>query len=147
MAVTLVPSPWEVELARVAAHLEAKTKQARWTDRTDVLIEREFVVGAYAMRTLVASHSESEQARFHRIPVRRFDSGVDDLELSRRGTLTVADLCHHILNNTVFSFYCGETDDLFDGIYLSSDPGEDDVFLVLASDFIALCNDIVTENV
>ena len=148
-------TPWADELVRVTARLEAKTKQTRWTGRTDVLIERDFVVGAYVMRKLL----RSEKVRHRQIPIRRFDpsprrppapaggAGTYEIEHSRREVLSVSDLCAQILNNTVFSFCCGETADLFDGIYLSSDPGEKNVVLVLASDFIALCNDIGTENV
>jgi len=139
------PTPWAVELLRVAERLEARTKQARWTDRTDLLLERDFVVGAYAMRKLLRSYPTSVELTSRRIPVRRFDSGCD-LELSRRDSLTVAELCHQIVHNTLFAFYCGETADLFDGIYVSSDDEEQNVILVIASDFIALCNDLGTEN-
>src|ERR1044072_5665255 len=45
--VTPDPTPWTVELLRIAERLEAKTTQTRWTDRTEVLLERDFVVGAY----------------------------------------------------------------------------------------------------
>jgi hypothetical protein len=149
------PTPWADELVRVAARLEAKTKQTRWTDRTDVLIERDFVVGAYAMRKLL----RSGEAGHRQIPIRRFDPSVKrppapddaaetyDIEHSRRETLSVADLCQQILHSSVFTFCCGETADLFDGIYISSDAEEKNVFLVLASDFIALCNDIGVEIV
>ena len=61
----------------------------------------------------------------------------------RRTTLSVVELCHEILHSVVFAFCCGETDDLFDGIYVSSDRHKNEyVYLVLASDFIALCCDI-----
>jgi hypothetical protein len=133
--------------------LEAKTKQTRWTDRTDVLIERDFVVSAYVMGKLLGSG----EARPRQIPIRRFDPSARrgpapgdaaetyDIEHSRREMLPVAELCQQILHNSVFTFCCGETTDLFDGIYISSDPEAKDVFLVLASDFIALCNDIGVE--
>ncbi len=137
-------TPWADELVRVAARLEAKTKQTRWTDRTDVLIERDFVVSAYVMRKLL----RSGKARHRQIPIRRFDAAQTyDIEHSRRELLSVADLCQQILQNVVFTFCCGETADLFDGTYISADPDEENVFLVLASDFIALCNDIGAEIV
>ena len=139
------PTPWQVELLKVAERLEAKTKQTRWTDRTDVLLERYFIVGAYAMQKLLRSCPARDELASRRIPVRRFDSGYD-LDLSRRDTVTVADMCHQIVHNTSFTFYCGETSDLYDGIYVSSDRDEQNVVLVIASDFIALCNDLGTEN-
>ncbi len=136
---------WKDELVRVAARLEAKTNQTRWTDRTDVLIERDFVVSAYVMRKLL----RSGEAGHRQIPIRRFDPGAEtyDIEQSRREILSVAELCQQILHSSVFTFCCGETADLFDGIYLSSDSDEENVFLVLASDFIAACNDIGMEIV
>ena len=151
------PTPWGVELAKVAERLQAKTKQTRWTDRTDVLVERDFIVGAYVVRKLLCYHPASQELRNRRIPIRRFDPAARlpiapgdigasyDLALSRRDTLTPAELCHQIVNNTVFAFYCGETADLFDGVYVASDCEEENVILVIASDFIALCDDIVTE--
>ncbi len=149
------PTPWADELLRVAERLQAKTKQTRWTARTDVLIERDYAVSAYAVRRLIESHLMPKAMVQYRIPVRRFDSGAQlpiapgdagvsyDLEQSRREILPLADLCHQILNNSVFSFYCGETGDLFDGVYLASGRDADHVArLVLASDYIALCADV-----
>ena len=149
--------PWKDELVKVADRLEAKTKQKRWTDRTDYLIERDFAVGAYAMRKLIDAREVPDELSQRQVPVRRFeltgtapdpDSPVDvaqsyDLENGRRSTLSVVELCREILHSVVFAFCCGETDDLFDGIYVSSDRHKNDcVYLVLASDFIALCCDI-----
>ena len=151
------PIPFEDELVKVADRLEAKTKQKRCTDRTDYLIERDFVVSAYAMRKLIESHEVPDKLSQSQVPVRRFDLRgrppdpaypVDvaesyDLENGRRSTLSVVELSREILHSVVFAFCCGETDDLFDGIYVSSDRHKNDyVYLVLASDFIALCRDI-----
>jgi hypothetical protein len=146
---------WKEELVRVAARLEAKTKQTRWTHKTGVVIEQDFVVSAYAMRKLIRSRAVSDEIRKRQFPVRRFDSNGTlpdprfpddiadsyDFENGRRTTLSVADLCHAIVNSTVFAFCCGETTDLFDGIYLTADRGRKHVHLVLASDYIALCDD------
>jgi hypothetical protein len=154
--------PWKDELVKVANRLEAKTKQKRWTDRTGYLIERDFIVSAYAMRKLIESHKVSDELGQRQIPVRRFDltgtpphplSPTDiadsyDFENGRRRTLSVVDLCHEIIRSVVFTFYCGETTDNFDGVYVSSDCHKTEfVYLVLASDFIALCSDIGVEDV
>jgi hypothetical protein len=138
-------TPWRLELVRIAERLEAKTKQTRWTARTDVLVERDFVAGAYALQKILRSCAASDESASHRFPVRRIDSGYD-VELSRRGTVGVADLCRQILHNMAFVFYCGETADLYDGVYVASDPEDQNVILVIASDFIALCNEFGTEN-
>jgi len=147
--------PWKDELAKVADRLEAKTKQTRWTDRTGYLIERDFIVSAYAMRKLVDSHDVAGELRERHIPVRRFDltgkpppspddiADSYDFENGRRNTLSVVELCHEIAHSFVFTFFCGETADLFDGIYVSSDRDKKKhLYLVLASDFIALCADM-----
>jgi len=132
-------APWKDELVKVAERLEAKTKQRRWAGRTDFLIERDFVLGAYALRRVIAAGLESFSQM--RVPVRQFEPS--DLDNGRRRTLSVSELCDDILSGGVVDFYCGETGDLFDGIYLSSDRnGSESVHLLLASDFIALCGDV-----
>jgi hypothetical protein len=149
------PTPWHDELVKIADRLEAKTKQTRWTARTGYVIERDFVSGAYAMRKLIESGAVSAELVQRQIPVRRFDlSGTRpvssdditdsyDLDNGRRRTLSVVELCHVILYSGVFTYCCGETEDLFDGIFVSSDRDKNEfVYLVLASDFIALCCDI-----
>ena len=155
------PIPWRDELVTVARRLEAKTKQKRWAYRTDYRIERDFVLSAHAMRRLIESHAVPDKLRQRQIPVRRFElrgTAPDprgpadiaesyDIEHGRRSALSVAELCREILHSVVFAFCCGETDDLFDGIYVSSDRHKNDhVYLVLASDFIALCCDIGTAD-
>ena len=146
---------WKDELVKVADRLEAKTKQTRWADRTGLLIERDFVVGAYALRKLVDSHDLSAELRRRHIPVRRYErigkppdpkdiSESYDFENGRRSTLSVKDLCDEIMHSFAFTFFCGETADLFDGIYVSSDRRKD-IYLVLASDFIALCSDMAAD--
>jgi hypothetical protein len=139
-------TPWQLELVKIAERLEAKTKQTRWTERTEMLLEREFIAGAYAMVKVLQSSTGSDETLRRRIPVRRLESGYD-VEHSSRDTIPVAALCRQILNNAVFDFYCGETADLFDGIYIAPDPDERTMLLVIASDFIALCNDLGTGNV
>ncbi len=147
---------WRDELVKIADRLEAKTKHKRWTDRTGYLIERDFVVSAYAIRMLVQTHKVSDELRQREIPVRRFDLVGDppdphfpadiadayDFDNGRRRMLSVTTLCHEIVNSFVFAFCWGETADLYDGVYVSADrPKSEYVYLVLASDYIALCSD------
>lgn len=150
---------WKDELVRIADRLEAKTKQKRWSERTGFLIERDFMLGAYVIRKLIESHEVADEIRQRQIPVKRFDSrrpppdpqpadiaDVYDLANGRRRTLSVPNLCHEIINSLVVEFFVGETTDLFDGVLVSSDRHQNEhLHLVLASDFIALCNDIGTE--
>jgi len=146
---------WHDELLKTADRLEARTKQTRWTDRTGYLTERDFVLSAYAMRKLVEAGETPEGVKRRQIPVRRFEltgrrplSADDiadcyDFDNGRRKTLSLIELCDEILHSVVFTFCCGETEDLFDGIYVSSDSDKNEyVYLLLASDFIAVCCDI-----
>jgi hypothetical protein len=145
------PLPWKDELVTVAERLEAKTSQTRWNERTGFLIERDFVIGAYALRKLVESRSGTDELAQYRFPVLRYervdDNGEDieqayDLENASRRTLSVVDLCYELLHGVVFGFCCGETADLYDGIYVASERNRGEcVYLVLASDFIGLCGD------
>jgi hypothetical protein len=154
-------NPWKDEVVKIADRLEAKTKQKRWTDRTGYLIERDFA-DAYAMRKLIESRNVSDALRRRQFPVRLYDQRGEppdplhpddiadcyDFENGRRSTLSIVNLCHEILHGSVFAFCCGETADLFDGIYVSSDRHKNEyVHLVLASDFIALCCDIGVQDV
>ena len=122
----MIDDAWRAELVKVAGRLEAKTKQKRWTNRTGYLIERDFMVGAHAMRKLIEAHEVPVQLGQRDIPVRRFnrrgrkpgslspDDITDcfDFENGRRRTLSVVDLCCQIIDSYVFTFCCGETDDL-----------------------------------
>jgi hypothetical protein len=149
---------WKDELIVVADRLEAKTKQTRWSDRTGLLIERDFVVSAYAMQKLVDSHDISAELRNRHIPVRRYEltgpppdpadiTDSYDFENGRRSTLSVKNLCEEILHSFAFTFFCGETADLFDGIYVSADrDAKRHLYLLLASDYIALCWDVGNEK-
>jgi hypothetical protein len=152
---------WKRELVKVADRLEAKTKQVRWTNRTGYLIERDFVMSAYAMRRLIESNSLSETLRQRHIPARRFEltgpppepalaadiENSYDFDNGRRTTLSVVELCDEIMRSFVFVFFVGQTADLFDGIYISADRDKRKrLHLLLASDYIALCVDIGAEH-
>jgi hypothetical protein len=154
-------APWKEELVKIADRLESKTKQTRWTNRTGYLIEQDFVASGYAMRKLIESDRVSDELARRQFPVRRYEStgyppdphSPDDIadcydfENGRRRMLSVVDLCHEIVHSRVFAFYFGETADLFDGVYVSSDREANSyVYLVLASDFIALCCDLGSED-
>ncbi|OBK72748.1 hypothetical protein [Mycobacterium sp. 1274761.0] len=138
------PGLWQDALVEIAVRLEAKTRQSRWTARTDHLIERDFALGAYAIRKLVESRHVPDDISGRSFPVRRCGAtGPDEFDGGRRATLSVRELCHAILHSVVFTFSCGETADLFDGVYVAPARHRNRfAYLVLASDFIGLCSDI-----
>lgn len=147
---------WRHELVAAAERLERATKQKRWGDRTGFLIERDFVWSAYILRKLTETGTTDDKGQWG-VPARRYDvtaSSSDgnvsdditdfyDFDNGRRTLLPVAELCDELVDNVVFAFCCGETTDLYDGIYVASNRNRfDHVHLVLASDYVALCYDI-----
>ena len=83
------------------------------------------------MRKLIESYDVSEDVRQRQFPVRRYDltgnppdllcpdvADSYDLDNGRRRTLSIAELCHEIIHSFVFTFFCGETADLFDGVFV-----------------------------
>jgi hypothetical protein len=155
--------PWKDELVKVADRLDAKTKQKRWSDRTGYLIERDFMVSAFAMRRLIDAHKVSDSLRQRQIPVVRFDLignppdllGPADIEDSydfengRRMTLVTWNLCQQFIHSFVLTLSCDESPGhFFDGVYMSSDFDKGKfVYLVRATDYIALCRDIGVEDI
>jgi hypothetical protein len=113
------------------------------------------------VRKLIESDTVTDELSRYRFPVLRFErtgepvgshptddiSEIYDLENGRRKALSVTPLCYEIMHSVVFAFCCGESADLYDGVYVASDRNVDDcVHLVLASDFIALCGDLGGQN-
>lgn len=61
---------WKQELLRSAARLDKKATQKRWTDQTAFVVERDVMVGAYAIRKLLETPGRvSDQARKLHVPV------------------------------------------------------------------------------
>ena len=154
--------PWKEELLKVADRLDAKTKQKRWTDRTGYLIERDFMVSAYAMRRLIEAFKVSDALRLRQIPVERFElvgRNPDwsnrhkihksyDLQNGRRQTLLVMNLCQQIIHSFVFLLSGDGSPGHFDGVYVTSDYDKGKyLFRVRASDYITLCRDVGVEDV
>lgn len=154
--------PWKEELSKVADRLEAKTKQQRWTDRTGYLIERDFMVSAFAIRRLLDAHKISDALRQRQIPLTKFNlvgnppdllSPADigdsyDFANGRRMTLTTEKLCQQFIHSFVFTFSCDESTDLLDGVYVASDFDKGKfLYRVAALDYIKLCRDIGEEDV
>jgi hypothetical protein len=154
--------PWKDDLFKVANRLEAKTKQKRWTERTGYLIERDFMVSAFAIRRLLDAHKISDALRQHQIPVTRFDlagnppdlmSPADigdsyDFANGRRMTLTIVKLCQQFIHSFVFTFSCDESTDLLDGVYVASDFDKGKfLYRVAALDYITLCREIGEEDI
>jgi hypothetical protein len=128
--------PWKRDLLRIAAALEKRKVQARvhWTERTSFLVERDIMIGAYAVRKLVEARKLSDELCAERVAVRRHalkgsppdiwnrDDFWDhyDMTNGKRVPLSLTDLCNQIVHSYVWMMSATE-DWLFDGIYVSSD--------------------------
>lgn len=64
--------PWRVELARIASRLERKSRQARWTDRSTFLTERDLLLAGYAIRRLTEARKLSDTLVSTPVPVLRY---------------------------------------------------------------------------
>jgi hypothetical protein len=52
--------PWKIELLRIAARLERRKTQKRWTQQTTFLVERDIMIAAFAIRKLTEAHKLSD---------------------------------------------------------------------------------------
>ena len=127
--------PWRRELLRSADRLEKRASQRRWLAQTSVSVERDIMLGAYAVRRLVEASKVTRKTAETRFPVRRFDlidampdarnrhdlEVLFDLEHGSEATLTTARLCNQIVHSWIFTISAPETGYGMDGIYVSSD--------------------------
>ncbi len=153
--------PWKEELVRVADRLHAKKKQKRWSKRSGYLVERDFMVSAYAIGKLIDAFKVSDTLRQRQIPVEQFEwtgSPISylglhieksyDLEHDHRRTVVVKELCSQIVHSFVFALSFDESTGLFDGVYVTSDYDKHKhLWLIRATDFMNLCRDIGVEDV
>ena len=64
--------PWKHELHKMATALERKARLRRWTERTGFLVERDVMLGAYAIRKLIDTPGKSsDEARSTSIGITR----------------------------------------------------------------------------
>jgi hypothetical protein len=65
-------SPWKAELVSFAAAINRRARQKRWTERTGFLVERDIMLGAYAIRKLLdAPGKVSDEARSAQVGIVR----------------------------------------------------------------------------
>jgi hypothetical protein len=126
--------PWREELLRVADRLERRKVQRRWTERTSFLVERDIMISAYAIRKLHEARRISDRLAAKRLEIQRYEligQVLDhyryefwesfDLDNPRSAQITPIALCNQIIHSFVWHFSVDEEEELFDGIYVSSD--------------------------
>lgn len=128
--------PWKEDLLRVALALEQRTTQRRWTERTSYLVERDIMIGAYAIRRLDESRKISDQLRSKSVRVRRYDlkgKPLDvwtrhefyehyDMGLATEVDLSLGDFCNQVIHSWIWALSATERQPRrFDGVFVSSD--------------------------
>ena len=126
--------PWREELFRTARRLRARKDQTRWTERSHYLVERDVMVGAYAVRKLIDSEKTSSLLSKRQVQVvsyplvgRRLyaltNDQVDrafDFANPSKHTLTVEVLCNQFVHSLVFMLEM-EGDAGLTGVLVASD--------------------------
>ena len=64
--------PWKESLLNIADALDGRRSQQRWSRRTNFLLERDIMTGAFAVRRLVESNKISDEVVDGRIVVDSF---------------------------------------------------------------------------
>ena len=120
----------------MAQRLEARRSQKRWSERTTFLVERDLMVGAYAIRKLseakkLSTAFEAEQVpatefplKGSRHPDRMYWHRVDefyDLDDGRRVDLTLRDICNQFIHSWVFMEGFSDGGPGLDGVFVCSD--------------------------
>lgn len=108
----------------------------RWTERSGFLVERDIIVSAYSVRRLAEAWQVSDRLVGQRLHIRQHallhDQVPDfwnryfywELFDCERYTITqmpLLDVCNQIIHSWMWSLSADEENELFDGIYVSSD--------------------------
>jgi len=154
--------PWREELRKAADRLEKRSKQRRWTERTYFLVEKDVMVGAYAIRKLIESFKVSDRLRTKRLPVRQFSLvgrvpdllnyrfwNSFDLDSGTPADLSLAGLCNQIIHSYVFVPSGSESPDQFvDGFYFTSDRARwSHLYFLSIDDLIEVFRSIAWEDI
>jgi hypothetical protein len=153
--------PWKEELLRVAARLDKKRVQKRWTERSGYLMERDIMISAYSMRRLIDAWKVSDGLSSRNFRVQRFpllDRAPDfmnkyffwelfDLDAATVVDLSLGNLCNQIIHSWMWSLSATEQDE-FDGIYVSSDRSCSSILYHIPIDqYVAIIRDIGREDI
>ncbi|MFJ8152514.1 hypothetical protein [Streptomyces sp. NPDC094468] len=142
--------PWRVELLGTAERLAKRKSQRRWTDRTEFLIERDVMVGAYSVRRLKESFKVSDNLANRTWPVRVHDPcgpvadvhnshkiwDLYDLENGRDVELSLTNVCNQVIHSWVWGFSVQEDGCGLDGIFVSSDKKRKKCLYFLSIDML-----------
>jgi hypothetical protein len=154
--------PWREQLLRSADELERRKTQRRWTERTSFLVEREIMVGCYAIRKLhearrgsdVLAARKWEVTRHALTSARRPDIWARetpweyyDFPHGISAMLSVTDLCNQVIHSYIWMLSATEAGN-FDGIYVASDRQRlNGLFFIPVDRFIELFRAAGSEDI
>jgi hypothetical protein len=156
-------TPWKIELLRIADRLERKKTQRRWTEQTGFLVERDVMVGAYALRKLLEARKISDLLANRQVLIkehvllegsrppdmhnRYFIWENYDLDVCKEHAFTLWAFCNQIIHSWNWMISATE-DDQFDGFYVSSDRERRSSLYFVAIDlYIELLRAVGSETV
>lgn len=155
---------WKQELVRSAARLEKKATQKRWTDRTAFIVERDVMVGAYAIRKLLETPGRvSNQVRTLQVPVlsHSLDTTMRvtwwtalhwwelyDMETYSKQRIPLRHFCNSLIHSFVFSFHSTPNNDGLAGVFANSEYESKKALLFIATEtFVDLFRNIGNDDV
>lgn len=154
--------PWREQLLRSAGQLERRKTQRRWTARTSFLVEREIMVGCYAIRKLHEAHKVSDALAGRKWKVSRHALTSSrppdiwgqakpwnyyDLPHGHSAMLSMIGLCNQVIHSYIWMLSATETGD-FDGIYVASDRYRvNGLFFIPVDRFIELFRAVGSEDI
>lgn len=136
---------------RTAARLDAKATQRRWTEQSFYLVERDLLVGAFAVRRLVESFKAPDSVAAMQLPALQFSRTgkladvynkfeiweLFDLERPTRTTLGLRDFCNQLIHSWVLQLSFRELDSMLDGVFVASERGRSTRLLLFETGTIA----------
>jgi hypothetical protein len=153
--------PWRTDIARTAERLRERLTQQRWHQRTFYLVEKDLMIGFYAIRRLIDSHKTSSRLSAKRIPVRVcpllgkepkvFDRWSPweyfDFESKQRSDINVGSLQNEFIHSFILMLSFSE-ESKFLGVFVGSDRTKrKQVFEVPIGEIIDLFDYVAREDV
>lgn len=155
---------WKQELLRSAARLEKKATQKRWTDQSAFMVERDAMVGAYAIRKLIETPGRvSDEARQLQVPILSHALTATkrvtwwtalhwwelyDMDSYSSRHIPLRHFCNALIHSFVFSFQPPPDDEGLAGMFVNSEYESRKELLFISTDtFVGVFRVLGNDNV
>lgn len=156
--------PWKEELLRTADRLEKKITQRRWTERSAFLVEKDVMVGAYAIRKLLEAPAKlSDSVKELRLPVLShplvapappdwWDAiewwDLYDMDSPEKKNVPLQYFCNLLIHSFVFAFHATPKDDGLEGVFVNSEYESKKALIFIATGtFVELFRTVGNDDV